>query len=94
MARKHDSGGTKLTAQSKDPEWKDPQIFSPKATPASGGRFARYRENPKQKLLRIEYPIDPQLCRVGKNQIEIRSASNPPAKVQLEKLEVELKYNP
>ena len=88
--------GAKLTAQTKDPDWKDPQIFSPKATPASGGRFDRYRVNPKQKLLRIECQIDPQTCRVGKNQIEIRrsgaSDSNPPAKAQLEKLEVELKY--
>ena len=86
--------GKKLTAQARDYDWKDPQIFSPRTTPASGGRFSRYRVNPKQKLLRSEYPIAPRLCRVGKNQIEIRSASNPTAKVQLEKLEVELKYKP
>lgn len=88
--------GTKLTSESRNSEWKDPQIHSRKDTPASGGRFARYRVNPKQKILRIEYQVDPQICLVGKNQIEIRrstdSNSTTPDEVQLEKLEVELTY--
>ena len=88
--------GTKLTLKSSDLEWKDPQIFSPKEEPASGGRFARYQVNPKQKLLRIDYEIDPQICQVGRNRIEIRrtsdSTSEAPDKVELEKLEIELNY--
>jgi hypothetical protein len=88
--------GAVLAPAGRDPGWKDPQIFSPKAEPDSGGSFSRYRVDPAQKLLRLEYQIDPQRCLVGKNQVEIRRIPNaagaPSGKVDLEKLEVSVRY--
>jgi len=87
--------GTRLEIGKIDPRWKDPQIFSPREEPSSGGKFARYRINPKQKLLRVEYLLDPGVCRIGVNQVEIRrisKAGSSTSIVNLEKLEVELRY--
>ena len=88
--------GTALAPAARDPGWKDPQIFSPNPEPDSGGSFSRYRVDPNQKLLRLEYRIDPQCCLVGKNQVEIRrlptAAGAPSGKVDLEKLELSVRY--
>jgi hypothetical protein len=88
--------GTQLEVVDRDPDWKDPQIFSPKPEPASGGRVSRYRVNPRQKLLRLQYSVAPQCCLVGKNRVRIRrlaaSTSETPARVDLEKLEVHVRY--
>ena len=88
--------GTELALASRDPAWKDPQIFSPRTEPASGGKFARYRIDPSQKLLKIRYTIDPQCTKVGRNEIEIRrivaSAKDGAGKIDLEKLEVHVLY--
>ena len=90
------STGTKLTPAGRDPKWKDPQIYSPKPEPSSGGRITRYRIDSRQKLLRLEYAIDPARCLLGKNRVEIRrvadSAGGTSVKVDLEKLEVRVCY--
>lgn len=88
--------GAALVPAGRDPGWKDPQIFSPKPEPDSGGPFSRYRVDPAQKLLRLEYRIDPKCCLVGKNQVEIRrlppAAGTPAGRIDLEKLEVSVRY--
>jgi hypothetical protein len=88
--------GTPLVEVERNPEWKDPQIFSPKPEPASGGQFSRYRIDPRQRLLRLRYAIDPACCLVGKNQIEIRSVGRSETvdagRAVLEKLEVAVRY--
>ena len=82
-------GGAVLRPLTRDPMWKDPQIFSPRPQPASGGS-GQYRVNPAQKLLRLDFAVVPELCRVGENRVELRLAE--PAEsggnVVLEKLEV------
>ena len=61
--------GEALPLRLRDPAWKDPYIFSPRPQPASGGV---YSVDPLQRLLRLEYAVDPQLCRQGENQISLR----------------------
>lgn len=87
--------GVSLPLLSRDPSWKDPQIFSPKPQPASGGSGI-YRINPGQRLLRLDFTVDPQQCRLGENLVRLRLAR--PAKqdaadeVVLEKLELHVQY--
>ncbi len=87
--------GVALSATIHDRNWKDPQIFSPRPQPASGGHGA-YRVNPAQNLLRVEFAVDPQTCRVGENHINIqlqKPAQQHKAPVpQLEKLELHIQY--
>lgn len=87
--------GKPLKLNLRDPDWKDAQIFSPKPQRTSGGTGI-FEVDPNQKLLKLEFEIEPGVCRVGKNQIEIRIAKREPYRPQseilLEKLEVHLKY--
>jgi len=90
-----DLNGVSLPLSTRDPSWKDPQIFSPRPQPASGGSGI-YRINPRQRLLRLDFAVDPRRCRLGENLVRIRLAS--PAKQDaadetvLEKLEVHVQY--
>lgn len=79
--------GQSLVVTSRDAEWKDAQIFSPKPQPASGGK-GDYKINPKQRLLRIDCAVPTKAWRLGANKVEIRTSSH----AQLEKLEAHLKY--
>ena len=84
--------GAALNVVARDAEWKDPQIFSPKPQPASGGKGA-YRVNPRQKLLRVDFLVDPGSCVVGENEVELRvGSSEAGGEVQLEKVEVYVRY--
>jgi len=86
-------GGATLRQVVRDADWKDPQIFSPRPQPASGGT-GNYKVNPAQKLLRLDFAVDPQACRVGENRVDVRIASQATASrdVILEKLEVHMDY--
>ncbi|NLX98075.1 MAG: family 10 glycosylhydrolase [Rhodopirellula sp.] len=87
--------GVPLRLSSRDPDWKDAQIFSPKPQPASGGS-GQYKVNPRQRLLRLDFAIEPRACRVGGNVVEVRLAAQtgPPiaSQIALEKLEVYVQY--
>jgi len=87
--------GQVLPLALRDPAWKDPQIFSPNPQPASGGSGV-YKVNPRQRLLRLEFAVAPEFCRLGENQVDIRvlkrSQGTPEAEVALEKLEVDVHY--
>ncbi len=77
----------------RDPGWKDYQIVSPRPQPNSG-RAARQRVDPDQRLLRIEYGLDPEVCRVGLNTAELALATAGAGDgVKLEKVEVHVKYS-
>ena len=71
--------------------WKDPQIFSPKPQPNSGGTGV-YPVDPNQKLLRITYPVPAALLRRGENQIAVRILDRPAYRIgediQVEKIEI------
>jgi len=86
----------RLSKSQAEAEWKDPQIFSPDPQPASGGSGV-YKINPKQKLLRLSYRLDPRWLRQGANDVQVRvkrRTSYPPAtNIQLEKLEVTVAYS-
>jgi hypothetical protein len=86
----------RLSESQAEAEWKDPQIFSPDPQPASGGSGV-YKINPKQKLLRLSYRLDPRWLRQGANDVQVRvkrRTSYPPAtNIQLEKLEVTVAYS-
>ncbi|MCP4644371.1 MAG: family 10 glycosylhydrolase [bacterium] len=82
--------GVPLTESLRDPEWKDKLIFSPKPQPASGG--ADYlKVDPNQRLLRIEYAVDPHACRLGENQVDLQLAKGS-GKLQVEKVEIHVRY--
>ena len=87
--------GGSLPLFERDPKWKDPQIFSPKPQPASGGSGA-YRVNPRQRLLRLDFEVDPRQCRIGENLVNIRlpasSKKDGADEIALEKLEVHVRY--
>jgi len=55
--------GVSLPLWARDPSWKDPQIFSPN------------RINPGQRLLRLDFAVDPRRCRPGENLVRIHLAS-------------------
>ena len=84
--------GSSLKLLTRDAEWKDPQVFSPQPQPASGGK-GDYRVNPRQKLLRVDFAVDPGSCEVGENVVGLRvSSSEAGGAVQLEKVEVHVRY--
>lgn len=66
--------GRRLGEVSRDPEWKDAQIFSPKPQRTSGGTGV-YKVDPKQKLLRLEGTIPAEAWSAGPNEIQIQLAS-------------------
>lgn len=87
--------GVALEVTTKDAEWKDGQIFSPKPQPPSGGKGV-YKVNPKQKLLRVECTVPNTAWKQGANEVLIRvvgrGKTEPGAVIQLEKLEAHLSY--
>ncbi|EDY18896.1 hypothetical protein CfE428DRAFT_3554 [Chthoniobacter flavus Ellin428] len=87
--------GVNLSLITRDPEWKDAQIFSPKPQPNSGGA-GEYRINPQQKLLRLDFAVPVEAWKQGANVAEVQLASRKPESgktgVQLEKLEAHLHY--
>ena len=85
--------GSALTPFLRDPDWKDDQIVSPRPQPNSG-KAGWQRVDPDQRLLRIEYDLDPKECRVGLNTVEISlSTGRAGDGVKLEKVEVHLAYS-
>ncbi|MDD4869036.1 MAG: family 10 glycosylhydrolase [Kiritimatiellae bacterium] len=89
-------GGVLLSAKTRDPEWKDAQIFSPRPQPASGGK-GDYKVNPRQRLLRLDCTVPDKGWRHGQNEVEIRISARghaiPGSVVQVEKLEAHLRYH-
>jgi len=87
--------GVSLPLLARDARWKDPQIFSPAPQPDSGGSGA-YQVNPRQRLLRLDFAVQPGQCRVGENSVEVLLAGRPDvpgqAKIALEKLEFHVQY--
>lgn len=87
--------GEVLPITRRDSAWKDPQIFSPKPQPTSGGA-GNYKVDPQQRLLLVECAT--ATWKQGRNElsIELRSSSKEgdgiPSRVQLEKLEAHLHY--
>ena len=88
--------GVPLSLDVHDDDWKDRQIFSPQPQPPSGGAD-HWKINPNQRLSRLDYQVDPQLCKPGLNQVSLRigarESRNPDASIKLEKLEVHVRYS-
>jgi Glycosyl hydrolase-like 10 len=86
--------GVDLDHQVHDFQWKDPQIFTPKPQPASGG--GPYEVDPNQRLMKLAFKPLPAQFRLGRNEVSIRIADRVPykpgANIQIEKLEVAVKY--
>lgn len=81
-----------------DAQWKDPQIFSPKPQPASGGS-GEYKIDPAQKLIRWAWAVPPRVCHVGANCLELRVTKRVPYAVKwpecnmvVEKVELAVRY--
>jgi len=87
--------GVTVPLSSSDGAWKDKLIFSPKLQPPSGGAD-HVTVNPNQRLLRLDYGVDPAHCRVGENRVEVRVASRAAdsgaAPLKLEKVELHVEY--
>lgn len=84
--------GTILASPTKS-AWRDPQIFSPKPQPNSGGS-GYFAVNPAQKLLRLQYSLPAESIQVGKNTVSIcvlgRAPYPPGDDIQVEKIEIAL----
>jgi hypothetical protein len=85
--------GVVLSVTARDPAWKDGQIFSPKPQPNSGGK-GDYPVNPEQHLLKMDHAVPREAWKLGVNRLEIRLASTSNARVQIEKVEAHLRYEP
>jgi len=87
--------GRLLASPEMNPDWQDPQIFSPHPQPNSGGK-GEYPAIPNQKLLRLTYALPPALLRRGENQIQVRVLDRPAFRIgddlQVEKVELALRY--
>jgi hypothetical protein len=86
--------GTLLPITTRDAEWKDAQIFSPKPQRTSGGK-GDYKINPQQRLLRLDCLVPIKAWKVGRNEVEIHvtsRASTTQSAVQIEKVEAHVKY--
>lgn len=86
--------GTPLSVGTRDAEWKDAQIFSPRPQRTSGGK-GDYKVDPKQRLLRLDCAVPVKAWKLGRNEVEIRLASRAPqskSAVQIEKVEAHVKY--
>lgn len=86
--------GAPLSVNTRDAEWKDAQIFSPRPQPTSGGK-GDYKVNPQQRLLRLDCAVPRAAWKRGRNRVEIRVAARTPgatSAVQIEKVEAHLKY--
>jgi hypothetical protein len=81
--------GTLLPVTTRDAEWKDAQIFSPKPQPTSG--YKPRPVNPKQQLLRLDCAVPVSAWKQGVNEVEVRVSSGKSA-LQIEKLEAHVKY--
>jgi hypothetical protein len=82
--------GEQVSLSLADEEWKDKLIFSPKSQRPSGA--ADYvKVDPNQRLLRLDYAVDPLLCKLGENLIALRVRSAA-ASVKLEKVEIHVHY--
>lgn len=91
-----DLNGVSLPVTTRDAEWKDAQIFSPKPQPASGGK-GDYQVNPRQRLLRLDCAVPREAWKPGLNRVSIRLLSHATlskSAVQLEKVEAHLNYEP
>ena len=83
--------GRPLSIASRDPGWKDPQIYVGRGEPpASGGRLSRYKIDPKQRLLKLECAVRLEDCAVGKTPVEIVYGGDKDC--VLEKLELDVRY--
>ena len=75
--------------------WKDPQIFSPKPQPNSGGK-GEYAVDPNQRLLRLTAAVPPGLLQRGENRIALRVLDRPAYRIgediQVEKIEIAVRY--
>jgi hypothetical protein len=87
--------GASLPLSVRDAKWKDGQIFSPRPQPASGGT-GQYKVNPDQRLLRLDFAVDPRVCRQGENAVQLRLAARSnesgAGPIALEKLELHVHY--
>ena len=86
--------GTPLSVSTRDAEWKDAQIFSPRPQRTSGGK-GDYKVDPKQRLLRLDCAVPVKAWKLGRNEVEIRLASRAPqskSAVQIEKIEAHVKH--
>lgn len=81
--------GTRLSVVTRDPEWKDAQIFSPKPQPTSG--YKPRPIDPEQRLLRLDCAVPVKAWKPGSNEVEIRVSSGKSI-VQIEKVEAHVKY--
>ncbi len=85
--------GTPLSIASRDVEWKDAQIFSPKPQPISG--YKPRTIDPNQRLLRLDCVVPREAWKRGRNEVEVRISSRELSKnstVQVEKVEAHLLY--
>ena len=74
----------------RDAEWKDSQIFSPRPQPTSG--YKPRPINPQQRLLRLDSGVPIKAWKLGVNEVEVRVSSEKSA-VQIEKMEAHVKYH-
>lgn len=86
--------GQPLDLAASDHGWKDPQIFSPQAQPASGGS-GQYEINPDQKLTRLDFAVPAGVCQESMNRVAVAVRERLPycvTEIVIEKLEVHIRF--
>jgi hypothetical protein len=87
--------GAKLTGGAYDYAWKDPQIIAPNQPLWASGGTGEYSVNPKQRLLRVTYPLAPATVRTGENAVKVSVAHQMPhccRQVYVEKVELHVTH--
>jgi hypothetical protein len=92
--------GNELNEIREDLDWKDSQIFSPLPQPNSGSALPYgLPEDPKQKLLLVQFEVNLNSTKPGSNQLEIYVKHREPYghgsnlhNIVIEKLEMHLEY--
>jgi hypothetical protein len=88
--------GHLLEERARDSSWKDPQIFSPRPQPDSGGPGV-YRVDPEQRLLCLDFAVPAATTQVGENVLQLGLATQPAEKprnadIKVEKVELHVRY--
>lgn len=90
--------GQLLPETARNADWKDGQIYGDKPQPSSGAASVYAVEDPQQHLLRLEFAVNPHICRPGRNEVSVVPDETSPGKDDgrpiVEKVELAVRFPP
>jgi hypothetical protein len=79
--------GSSVREVERDPTWKDGQLYGDAPQPSAGSASFYAREDPNQRLLRLDYAVEPSSLVAGDNKVSVRAKSGP-GLMAVEKVEI------